>query len=221
MQYGKQAYYCNNAEHPLNNIRLNKKFAEQLIPLLKCQPYINEAKIYEDEAIDVDLDEFRNLEINQSQGHIARWYFYAFLADYDLSKSWITVDKIDNNYVLVNRTQRYKNISINYKFLNNYKNIAFIGMQSEWELFKKEVPNCEFLICDDFLKMAKIIAGCRLFIGNQSFAYALAESIKVPRVLEVCPFAPNVIPHGEKAWDFYTQQALEIIVDNFLKEYNV
>jgi hypothetical protein len=33
--------------------------------------------------------------------------------------------------------------------------------------------------------------------------------MKVPRILEVFPLMPNVIPIGEKAYDFYHQGAVE------------
>ena len=43
------------------------------------------------------------------------------------------------------------------------------------------------------LDLAQTIAGCKFFIGNQSFSFAVAEAIKVKRVLEVCYETPNVI----------------------------
>ncbi len=223
LKTGEIAYIYDNEPHPAGNTKLSNKFAEQLIPLLKSQNFIADAKIYEGENFDVNLDEFRDLDINQSYGYIARWYFYAFLASYDLSKPWLNVEPSPNtkDCILVNRTFRYRNLAINYKFLRKYNNVAFIGLENEWKTFCEEVPNTKLITCSDFLEMAQLIAGCRLFIGNQSFAYALAEAIKVPRVLEVCPFAPNVIPHGENAWDFYTQPALETIVNNYLKENDV
>ena len=35
--------------------------------------------------------------------------------------------------------------------------------------------------------MAELIADCRIFIGNQSVGYALAEAMKVDSVLEAYP----------------------------------
>ena len=74
-------------------------------------------------------------------------------------------------------------------------------------------PSAYSLISDYFPKKLRATAlsiysaglyvggGCSLFIGNQSFGYACAEAMKVkPRVLEVCSWAANVIPHGEEAY---------------------
>ena len=39
--------------------------------------------------------------------------------------------------------------------------------------------------------------------------YAIAESLKVPRLLEACPEMPYVHPVGENAYDFYFQEHFE------------
>jgi ADP-heptose:LPS heptosyltransferase len=51
--------------------------------------------------------------------------------------------------------------------------------------------------------MAECIASCKFFIGNQSSPFAVAEQLKVPRIVEVYPQAPNVIPTGGLAYDAY------------------
>ncbi|MEK7224455.1 MAG: hypothetical protein AAB221_02085, partial [Bacteroidota bacterium] len=58
----------------------------------------------------------------------------------------------------------------------------------------------------------QVIAGCKFFIGNQSFPFALAEALKVKRALELCFECPNVIPEGENAYDFVYQPQFEKIV---------
>jgi len=50
-------------------------------------------------------------------------------------------------------------------------------------------------------------------LGNQSFCYQLAESMKIPRLLELSPVLPNVIPNGKDGYDFYHQQALEYYLE--------
>ena len=39
--------------------------------------------------------------------------------------------------------------------------------------------------------------------------YAIAESLKVPRLLEACPEMPYVHPVGKNAYDFYFQEHFE------------
>jgi len=67
---------------------------------------------------------------------------------------------------------------------------------------KAKLPQLIYRPIDDFLEMAQVIKGSKLFIGNQSSPFALAEIMKVPRCLEVCPTAHNVIPTGANGYDF-------------------
>jgi hypothetical protein len=65
------------------------------------------------------------------------------------------------------------------------------------------LPAIEFLRTDNYLQLAQVIQGSLMFIGNQSSPYAVAEGLKVRRVLEVFSKLPNVMPeglHGYEAW---------------------
>jgi hypothetical protein len=57
-----------------------------------------------------------------------------------------------------------------------------------------------------------IIKGCELFVGNQSMAYAIAEIMKHPRVVEICPTAHNVIPTGDNGYGAWTIMNLTQII---------
>jgi hypothetical protein len=222
---GAQGEYYEGAVHPTKNefnqqVLLNDKMIEMMIPLLEYQGYIAKAKKFEWEDGYVDLTAIRHTDINMPKGHISRWYFYVFpdLAC-DLSKKYIDVPQLTSNYfndkIILNRTERYNNPSISYSFLKKYeKNILFVGTDYEYRIMcdtydlnilKHEVK--------DFLELAAIIARCKVFVGNQSQAFQIAEGLKIPRIVELCNFAPNVIPIGEDAYDFYAQLALEYYVD--------
>ena len=110
------------------------------------------------------------------------------------------------------RSLRRQNRFLNYSFLNKYKNIVFIGLKNEYEDLKKYVGNLEFYNSKDFLELASIIKNSKLFIGNLSFGYAIAEAIKVPRMLESAPNFPLVYPNGPNAYDFYFQSHFEELV---------
>jgi len=66
--------------------------------------------------------------------------------------------------------------------------------------------------------MAQVIASCKLFIGNQSFPYSIAEALKTKRLLEVYYQAPNVIPNGPNGYDFYFQDHFKYLVDAMLND---
>ena len=66
--------------------------------------------------------------------------------------------------------------------------------------------------CKDFLELASIIKNSKVFIGNLSFGYAIAEALKVPRLLESAPDFPLVYPNGSDGYDFYFQSHFEYLV---------
>ena len=71
-----------------------------------------------------------------------------------------------------------------------------------------------FLIDANFNILSRICgSSSRLFIGNLSFGYALAEALKVPRLLESGPNFPLVYPNGNNAFDFYFQSHFEELVE--------
>ena len=57
--------------------------------------------------------------------------------------------------------------------------------------------------------MAQIINSSKIFIGNLSFGFTLAEALKKPRLLESGPDFPLVYPNGKNAYDFYFQDHFE------------
>ena len=64
--------------------------------------------------------------------------------------------------------------------------------------------------------MAEIIKSCKIFIGNLSLGYHLAEGLKVPRLLETNPEFPLVYPNGGKGYDFYFQIHFEKIFQQLI-----
>ena len=91
-----------------------------------------------------------------------------------------------------------------------------MGLKNEYNDLKNEIPNLEFFDCKDFLEMAQIIYSSKIFIGNLSFGFTLAEGLKKPRLLESGPGFPLVYPNGKNAYDFYFQDHFE---KNFKKLY--
>ena len=196
--------------HPFGEFYLTKKSITKILPLLNKQPFLSEVKIRKKDKFDVDLNFFRDLPINFNMDSV-RWYFHLAGIHADLSKPYILTKghkKFKKNIVII-RSLRRQNININYKFLKFYKNVLFIGLKEEYLDLKKQIPNLKFHDCKNFLEMAMIIKNSRVFIGNLTFGYALAEAIKVPRLLESNMNFPLVYPNGKKAYDFYFQNHFE------------
>ncbi|MDN5285064.1 MAG: hypothetical protein JWR38_1338 [Mucilaginibacter sp.] len=200
--------------HPLGNVMLNEKSIEMLEPLISSQPYIDQYGALTNQLIDIDLDYFRAGLVPQDKGNIAHWCAYITGVNPVLWQKWLTVepDLSFKNDVVIARSERYRNILINHKFLRNYDRLKFIGVESEFKDIRKYIPNIEWVQVSDFLQMAQIIAGCKFFIGNQSFPFSIAEALKVPRILEVSLEVINVIPEGENGYDFLFQDHFEALV---------
>lgn len=201
--------------HPLNNVMLNEQSVKLLSPLLESQHYISKCDLYTNQHIDINLSLFRKSGIFLDRGNIARWNFYTTGVTANLSEQWLFVEP-DLSYhdtIVIARSQRYQNPIINYSFLSKYKKVVFLGVKEEFKALKKNVPTLKHVEIEDFLEMSRIIAGCKLFIGNQSFPYSLAEGLKVPRILETYYSSPNVIPEGKNGHDFYFQKHFEFLVE--------
>jgi len=212
--YGKR-------HHPLGNVMLNDKMFDMLSPLLLGQPYINSLKKFEPNfVVDYDLDQIRSLPIKLAYGHIARWYFYLYGINADLGKPWLTVTPNGgvSDYIVVARSHRYRQPQIDHSFLKKYPKVMFVGVEEEYKDMKEMVPSIEFVKVKDFLELAQLIAGCKFFIGNQSFPFSLAEALKVNRVLEVYHLCPNVVVEGSKGYDFFFQSQFEKIVETLYEE---
>ena len=197
-------------DHPFGPVYLTEKSILKMLPLLRQQEYLRNVEIYSGQKIDVDLNFFRELPINFNIDSV-RWYFHITGCFPDLSKKYLEVNNHEKfkDYIVIMRSLRRQNKFINYSFLSSYKNIVFIGLRNEFDNLKTKINNLEYFDSRDFLELAMIIKNSKLFIGNLSFGYALAEALKVPRLLESGPNFPLVYPNGENAYDFYFQRHFE------------
>ncbi len=214
LQINQDSLYSKGMKHHNQGKILTEKSVEMLAPLLLSQPEFAVCDILTSQKIDYDLDEFRKYPFDYNTNHICRWYFHMYGISADLGKPWLSVEP-DNSYhdeIVIARSFRYRAPGISYDFLKQYPNITFVGLKEEYEDMRKAIPDLKHKSVSNFLEFAKIIAGCRFFIGNQSFPFAVAEALKVRRILEVCFECPNVIPEGKDAYDFCYQLQFEKIV---------
>ena len=197
-------------KHPAGNVFLNNKIYNMLEPLLKKQSYINKVNKYNDEKIDINFDIIREIPISLLFDN-TKYSFVVTGMQPNLDLSYIESDSHNRirNKVVIQRTFRYRNSFINYKFLNNYEDLLFVGTKEEFEDMKVDVKKLEFYDCKDFLEMASIIRSSKFVIGNSSLAFPIAEGLKVPRLLEACPQFPAAQPHGINAFNFYFQSHFE------------
>lgn len=200
-------------------VTMNRAVFEALKPLLLHQDYIEDFKEWDGDDVDYDFDLLRQVDTTMPYGNINRWptYIWPEMAC-DLSEPWlenyIAKEHIKNR-ILVNRTERYNNMLISYNFLKKYEdNVSFIGLPEEQEKFNKDFGlNTQRVDSSDFYKIETALRYSKLFIGNQSVIFQVAEGLKTPRLLECCKQMPNVIGSGPGFYDFLNQRSLELLVD--------
>jgi|SRR6056300_411272 hypothetical protein len=161
--------------------KLNIKTIESLKPLLELQPYISSVEPLSGQKVDYDLDQFRHhIKFNNlSDSH---------LDCFNLSKThrnepWITgVEPIIlDKKIVISRSPR---VHGNHEFweltLPQIKDrCVFVGFEKEHEIVEYTFDvKIEHYKTETILELARVIAGCDEFYGNQSFAHSLAEGMK-------------------------------------------
>ena len=226
-QCNMPAAYYNGAVHPTTDesgvmVTMNQRMFDMVAPLIESQEYIHSFEKYDGQPIDLDFNVIRGKTfVNMPHGAIQNWLIYAYpdLA-FDLSKKWINIngecpehikDAVKGK-IIINFTDRYRNGIIDYFFLRNYApDLIFAGTEGEhfkfcnqWQL---TIPRLQDA---NFLESAYALRECRFSMGNQSFLWNLAESMKTPRILEVCQYAQNCINGvGEDSYGYLHQVGAE------------
>ena len=231
LEKDREAFYYEGATHPTRDaenkfVMLNETVINMMIPLFMAQPFIEDVRIWNNEPVNFDLNKIRDTYVGMPSFSINRWYFYVYpnLAC-DLTKQWMEVPDAEvdlaKGKIIVTRSERYQNEYINYKFLEKYKDeVLFCGTNKEYNLFKLnndvEVGRLEI---NNFLELSQAIKQSLFHISNQTQAFQISEGLRHPRIIELCGYAPNVLVHGEDAYDFFAQIALELYVDVLYKKH--
>ena len=190
-------------KHPLGGVMLNRYMFDNLRPLLLECDFIEDVVIYTNQKVDYDLDSFRKIGFNLGAGDIKKWYLYAHPElQYHYSNEQVFCKSLNKNYwpgdfIVLNRSERYNNGQIDYSILNQVQlPIYFVGTDTEFAIMKNIVWDLQHKKVANFLELKDFIAYSKLFIGNQSMCYSIAEQVDTNRLLEVFFGCPNVITEG-------------------------
>lgn len=227
-QLHRPGNYYEGAVHPVTHegemVCMNQQIFDMIKPLVLSQPYVDSFEVFTDQKITVDLDVIRDqCFVNMPNGMIQSWVMLAFPdMACDLSKPWIKAKK-DNAAAgkgVLNYTERYRSKFMNYSFLKKYENdLVFTGTEKEHRLFCGLWDlNLPYLQVNDFLDLAQCLRGAKFVAGNQSMVWNLANAMGVPRILEMCHYAPNCQPFvGEDNFGYYHQGAAEYYFERLMK----
>ncbi len=177
--------------------RMNADIIRAAIPLLKLQPYLEDIRPWQNNPIDFDLDRFRKSGSfnNVSDSHLA-----AFSLPFpERDRAWLTVDHPlsipDRPFILARNLRYHGNDGFWEATLPHIKNDAlFVGSPKEHEIFEltfgHKIP---YHPTPDLLSLARLLAGCRQFIGTQGLPHAIAEGLKIQLVNEYYRYYPSAI----------------------------
>ncbi len=203
---------------------MTEEKVRSLRSLLMAQSYIEEVRwlddVYSPEE-PVNLNDFRAEYFRTfknpdfpKQRNLCEWILRTHGCDpEEQNKQWLQVEPFRVSPVIVNRTGAgrkshhvYRNRSFPWReIVEKYKHdITFVGSSIEYADFCMRFGDVPRADTPDLHALARIIAGADLFIGNQSCAYAIAEGLKKPAILEVCPWRPNCLFHRSEVihgWD--------------------
>lgn len=222
--------YYPGATHPTTDengemVTMNNKMFEMLKPIVEHQEYINSFERFNGQPIFVNLDVIRGkIDVGMPNGSLSAWVMYAFPdLSADVSDAWISIPeapkhpiaKQTKGKIIINRTERYhSHAQVEYSFLKRYApDLIFAGTDREHLLFcNANGVNIPRLQVNDFLELAIGLKYARFVVGNQSMVWNLANSAGLPRLLEVCKYAPNCNPFiGKNNYGFMFQDGLEYL----------
>lgn len=210
---GIELVYLNyQAKYKLSGIgktKFSEAGAKAIQPLLEAQTYIKHVAFYDGQAINYDLDIFRRVQKDLAFQNLAHAIASTFSVDISITEQqWLYVEPVrKEKIVLFNKTDRYLNPLIDWHSYDQFLPFsAFVGLESEHRKFCKEMDfNIPFYQTENLLQLAQLIAGCDLFIANQSSPYAIAEGLKKNTIQVVCPDCPNCIfPRNNAHYDHHT-----------------
>lgn len=187
---------------------LTKEIVDVIKPLLKLQPYITEV-VYTDSKPDraLDMNQFREYLIAEGgylrsglkRLNLAQAHLYTFkLPLEECDKPWLTLDVREEMApfpVVIHRSPRWRNPDFPWRQVmdRHAKRAVFVGYKEEYEEFINAYGYLPHKATASILDLARVIAGAKLFIGNQSLPYALCESLKIDSLLEVWNDGPNCL----------------------------
>lgn len=186
-------------------VPITKEQFDMFYPLLSIQPYLTKVTYSEKHPGDgvYDLNRFRNIWVNthlRNKAGIktlcqAHFWELGIQDKFSETEPWLSVENpIETGRFIVHRSPRYNAPSSGPEAFpwpqlvkTHASQMMFVGLEHEYEKFQRD-HQCKisFWKVRDFLEMARLIAGAKGFIGNQSFPLAIAIGLGQKCMVEAC-----------------------------------
>lgn len=181
------------------------EWADSIASLANLQDYVWKCQfthIYP-YSTDYDFNKHRMFYIekgNEKWNSLFRLHLKTFNADYPEDQPWLTVDKseiVQGRPIMVNRTKRYHNDRFPWhELVAKFKHqMFFVGHRDEYLAFAElnrdgEIPHVP---TPKLVDVARLVQGCKVFVGNQSTPMAIAFGLNKPVVQETWPLNRNCV----------------------------
>lgn len=213
------------AGHPGNGFQIDHKIASYLVPLLSNIPIIGQLTVGDKVPGDYfNLDVFRDMGYGISRFDIKAYYYgvlsFPIKRSLDRKVLWCTnQDQRAKDKVVVFRSLRYNAVD-NYKALEKIKDkVIFIGTKLEQQTFSSGSFQCEYIEIKDFQDAANLMAGANFVVGNQTGLFAIAEQLKVNRILESQQRLPNVVCAGGLCYEGINDAHFNSAVESMINKH--
>lgn len=165
-------------------------------PLLEAQPYI--ASVSWSDAKPEGALDLSNFRQNYVRGKsLAHWQASHLGVETVETAPWLTAPKHEHprGRVIFARSTRYANGQYPwFALIKRYPDAVFVGLASEHEAFEREFScRVRYVPTRDLLELASVIAGARLFCGNQSCPWWIACGLGVTTFQETWAHDSNSI----------------------------
>lgn len=202
---GGMLWFSNDCRYPYPKAphTPSQNWAHSMGTLLNQQNYIWKSQHTPKlpHSIDHDLNAFRQFYIKPKRDNflnIFDLHQMAFDTKYPPGEPWLKVDeplKIEGRPIVINRTLRYRNGNFDWlKYTQRYGNqMVFIGSPEEYGMFcgEYQANAVAYHPTETLLDVAQIIAGAKVFIGNQSCPLAIAHGLCQNVIVECWQANPN------------------------------
>lgn len=197
------SHYYGSKPDPFHQGRMNQGDYQFLKRFIEAQPYISSFECLDSSvAITHNLDRFRPLFVHHP-GNYVDVYCQAFGIDDPAQRTqirttpWLHLPegasprRVGDRDVVINRTSRWLPPQLSdqwarWRAEGLEARAIFVGLESEYHQFRAQtgLEGVPWEPTQDLLDLAQLIAGARLFIGNQSQALAVAIGLGVPYACE-------------------------------------
>jgi hypothetical protein len=123
------------------------------------------------------------MEVNLPQCH---WEVAGLSGRADVNTPWLQgIEPKPLAEIVISKTSRHQG-TLDWLGLKEYASRSvFVGLAEEWRAFRNAYFHVDFYQVSGLLEFAQVVAGAKLYVGNQSFGLALADAMLIPRIAEL------------------------------------